>query len=204
MVEMIKSKIAVNTPLSVHLHNDFGLGVANAVAGVKAGASAIAVTVNGIGERAGNVPLDEFVMAMKVLYGVDLGIDTTHFQSISKLVSGYASVPIHRNKPFVGDNAFCHESGIHVAALLRNTATYEVIQPEMVGNERHLRLGKHTGSTFVRRLLKRRQIEANEKEMELILYKVKELPEVTEEDFWKIVGEVIPEDRQSGERELGC
>jgi len=74
----------------------------------------------------------------------------------------------------------------------------------MVGNERHLRLGKHTGSTFVRRLLKRRQIEANEKEMELILYKVKELPEVTEEDFWKIVGEVIPEDRQSGERELGC
>ncbi|MCK4614133.1 MAG: homoaconitate hydratase [Thermoplasmata archaeon] len=190
MVGMIKG-IAGSTPLSIHLHNDFGLGVANALAGVRAGARAVAVTVNGIGERAGNVPLEDFVMAMKVLYGTDLGIDTTGFHRLSRMVSEFSGVPIHRNKPFVGENAFCHESGIHVAALLRNPATYEVVPPEMVGNARHLRLGKHTGSTFVRKLLEEKSIYFTEKEVLRIVDRIKELPVVSFEGFWGIVREVL-------------
>ena len=194
MVGMVKGMVGGrgrNLPLSIHLHNDFGLGVANALAGVEAGADAVCVTVNGIGERAGNVALEEFVMAMKVLYDTDLGIDTSGLKRISELVSTYSGVPIHRNKPFVGDNAFCHESGIHVAALLNHHATYEVVPPEMVGNARHLRLGKHTGSTFVRRLLEDRGIKATDDQVLTILEWVKELPEVTDEEFWNIVRNIV-------------
>jgi len=190
IVKMVK-EVAPDTPLSVHLHNDFGLGVANALAGVGAGAEAICVTVNGMGERAGNVPLEQFIMAMKVLYHTDLGIDTTGIKQLSGLVSKYAGFPIPRNKPFVGENAFCHESGIHVAALLKHRATYEVIPPEMVGNVRHLRLGKHSGSTFVKKLLRERGISAGEEQVTEIVERVKELPEVEEETFWSIVNEII-------------
>jgi isopropylmalate/homocitrate/citramalate synthase len=187
-------------PLSVHLHNDFGLGVANALSGVSAGADAVCVTVNGIGERAGNVPLEEFVMALKVLHGSDQGIDTTGLMDLSELVSRNSGVPIHRNKPFVGHNAFCHESGIHVAALLNNHATYEVIPPEMVGNTRHLKLGKHTGSTFVRRLLDDRGIDATPGDIRKITERVKALPEVDEERFWALVNDVIPSSFRSSFR----
>lgn len=189
LVKRVKEAVG-KTPVSVHLHNDFGLALANALAGVRAGASAIATTVSGMGERAGNVPLEEFVMAMKVLYGANLGIDTTGFYRLSRMVSEFSGVPVHPNKPLVGENAFSHESGIHVAALLRNTATYEVIPPELVGNRRHLRLGKHSGSTFVKRLLKERGITATEEEVFRILDRIKELPEVNEEGFWEIVREV--------------
>jgi len=192
LVKRVKEVVG-ETPVSVHLHNDFGLALANALAGTRAGASAIATTVNGMGERAGNVPLEEFVMAMKVLYGADLGIDTTGFYRLSRMVSEFSGVPIHPNKPLVGENAFSHESGIHVAALLRNTATYEVIPPELVGNRRHLRLGKHSGSTFVKRLLKERGITATEEEVFRILDRIKELPEVNEDGFWEIVKEVKDE-----------
>lgn len=197
MVRMVKGMTKERSrgrdfPLSVHLHNDFGLGVANALAGVREGADAVCVTVNGIGERAGNVPFEEFVMAMKVLYDTDLGIETTGLMGLSELVSEYSGVPIHRNKPFVGHNAFCHESGIHVAALLNNHATYEVIPPELVGNIRHLKLGKHTGSTFVRRLLEDRGIEATAEQIALITDKVKQLPEVDENNFWEMVRKIVP------------
>lgn len=196
MVRMVKDMIKERAggrdlPLSIHLHNDFGLGVANALAGVREGADAVCVTVNGIGERAGNVPLEEFVMAMKVLYTTDLGIDTTGLMELSELVADYSGVPIHRNKPFVGHNAFCHESGIHVAALLNNHATYEVIPPELVGNSRHLKLGKHTGSTFVKRLLEGQGIEATSEEISAITERVKELPDVGEEEFRGIVRGII-------------
>lgn len=187
-------EVVGKTPVSVHLHNDFGLALANALAGVKAGARAVATTVNGIGERAGNVPLEEFVMAMKVLYGSDLGIDTTGFYRLSRMVSEFSGVPVHPNKPLVGENAFSHESGIHVAALLKNTATYEAIHPELVGNRRHLKLGKHTGSTFVKRLLKEKHISATEDEVFQILDRIKELPEVNERMFWKLVKEVKGEE----------
>ncbi len=190
MVTMVKEKFP-DLPLSVHLHNDFGLGVANALAGVGAGADAVCVTVNGIGERAGNVPMEEFVMAMRVLYGSNLGIDTTGFTRLSSLVSEYSGIQVRKNKPFVGENAFCHESGIHVAALLNNHFTYEVVPPEMVGNVRHLRLGKHTGSTFVRKLLQEKRIEATKEQVAAIVDRVKELPEVEEETFWSIVNEII-------------
>ncbi|MCK4300903.1 MAG: homoaconitate hydratase, partial [Planctomycetes bacterium] len=141
----------VRTPLSLHLHDDFGMALPNAIAGVKSGARAITTTVNGIGERAGNVPLEQFVTAMKYLYGVDVGIDTTRLSELSEMVASFSRVPLPRNQPLVGENAFAHESGIHVAAVLNCPLTYESIPPEAVGNRRQLRMGKHTGVTYIRK-----------------------------------------------------
>ena len=197
MVRMVKRMLGERKPglpLSVHLHNDFGLGVANALAGVGAGADAVCVTVNGIGERAGNVPLEEFVMAVKVLYGTDLGIHTRELMGLSELVSGCSGVPVHRNKPLVGHNAFCHESGIHVAALLNHHATYEVIPPELVGNTRHLRLGKHTGTTVVRRLLEDRGLTVTPDQVARITDRVKERSDVDGEMLLTIAREILRPD----------
>jgi isopropylmalate/homocitrate/citramalate synthase len=105
-------KAELKTPISVHLHNDFGLALANAVAGVKAGAKAVTTTVNGIGERAGNVPLEQFVATMKYVYRCDLGIDTTKMKELSDLVAEYSGLGLPKNQPLVGQNVFSHESGI--------------------------------------------------------------------------------------------
>jgi isopropylmalate/homocitrate/citramalate synthase len=183
------------TNVSVHLHNDFGLALANAIAGVKAGAKAVTTTVNGIGERAGNVPLEEFVSTMKFVYGVDLGIDLSELKELSDMVAEYSKVPIARNHPLVGENVFSHESGIHVAAVLNCPLTYESIPPEAVGNKRHLLLGKHSGATYIRKRLEDLGVEANEEQVARILLKVKALGEikgrVSDADFEELVKEVM-------------
>jgi len=183
------------TPLSLHLHNDFGLALANAIAGVKAGADAITTTVNGIGERAGNVPLEEFVGAMKFLYGKDLGIDATELKELCEMVALYSKVPLCRNHPLVGNDVFSHESGIHVSAVLACPLTYEPIAPEMVGNRRRLMLGKHSGGAYIRKRLEERGIEASEEQVAHILQKVKALGEVkgrvSDTDFEDLVKEVL-------------
>lgn len=187
------------TPLSVHLHNDYGLALANAIAGVKAGAVAVATTVNGIGERAGNVPLEEFVATMKFVYGKELGVDTSRLKELCDLVASYSKVPLGRNHPLVGDNVFAHESGIHVAAVLSCPLTYESIPPEMVGNKRHLLLGKHSGGHYIRKRLEELGVSATEEQVSTILAKVKALGEVkgrvSDTDFEDLVKEVLhPED----------
>jgi 2-isopropylmalate synthase len=135
--------------VSTHTHNDLGLAVANALAGVKAGARQIECTINGIGERAGNAALEEVVMAMKTrndLMPFETNITTQKINSCSKLLSSIIGFPIQYNKAIVGKNAFAHESGIHQDGMLKNSQTYEIMTPESVGvNKSSLVMGKHSG-----------------------------------------------------------
>lgn len=182
---------SIKPPFSVHLHNDFGLALANALASVQCGASAVATTVNGIGERGGNLALEEFVVAMKVLYKRDLGIDTSALRELSELVAKSSGIRIPKNKPLIGQHAFSHESGIHVAATLECPMTYEAIPPGLVGNKRRLVLGKHSGKTVVRDRLKEKGIEATEEEICDILRDIKVIGEqkgrVSKKKFWEVV-----------------
>jgi isopropylmalate/homocitrate/citramalate synthase len=188
-----------STPFSIHLHNDFGLVMANALAGVNCGASAVTTTVNGIGERAGNLPLEEFVVAMKVLYNYDLGIDYTRLKELSDLVSKLSKIKIPKNKPLVGRHAFSHESGIHVAATLSCPQTYEAIPPKFVGGKRNLVLGKHSGKTVVRDRLEEKGIAASEDQICDILREIKIIGEekgrVSNRKFWEVVKKHVKEEK---------
>lgn len=181
----------LKAPFSIHLHNDFGLALANALAGVACGASAVTTTVNGIGERGGNLALEEFVVAMNVLYGKDLGIDTHGLKELSDLVAKSSGMRIPKNKPLVGANAFSHESGIHVAATLDCPMTYEAIPPGFVGNRRKLVLGKHSGKSVVKERLAEKGIKATEEQVCDILRDIKVIGEqkgrVSNRKFWEIV-----------------
>jgi 2-isopropylmalate synthase len=136
--------------VSVHCHNDLGLATANTLAGIMAGARQAEVTINGIGERAGNTALEEVVMALKTrpqFFGhLYTNIDTTQLVRTSKMVSSLTSIPVQPNKAIVGANAFAHEAGIHQDGMLKNPLTYEIMRPETVGwNSTNLVLGKHSG-----------------------------------------------------------
>ncbi len=136
--------------ISVHCHNDLGLGVANSLAAIRAGARQVECTINGIGERAGNAALEELVMAMRVrpdLFGdVSTGIVTQQLFGCSRLVTGITGLPLQRNKAIVGDNAFAHESGIHQHGVIKNPECYEIMTPESVGVPKtNMVLGKHSG-----------------------------------------------------------
>ena len=182
-------------PVSVHLHNDFGLALANALAAVDAGAGAVATTVCGFGERAGNVPLEQFAMAMKHLYGRDLGIRTEMLTPIAEKVSACAKIQMSPIQPWVGAHAFAHESGIHVAAVLNDPRTYEFLPPETVGNKRNIVMGKHSGRSLMAAKLKEKNISARKGELDEIFSRVKKLGEkngkVSEEEFWTIVDSVL-------------
>jgi 2-isopropylmalate synthase len=146
-----------NVIVSVHCHDDLGLATANALAGVLAGARQVEVTINGIGERAGNTALEELVMTLhtrKALLGLSTGIDTTQLVRTSKIVSTCTGMLVQPNKAVVGANAFAHEAGIHQDGMLKNKETYEIMRPEAVGaGATRLVLGKHSGRhAFVARL----------------------------------------------------
>lgn len=138
-----------NCIVSVHCHNDLGLATANSLAGIRAGARQAEVTMNGIGERAGNTALEEVVMALNTRrphYNLRTGIDTTQIYQLSQLVSGHTGIIVQPNKAIVGANAFAHEAGIHQDGMLKNATTYEIMRPESVGVPKtNLVLGKHSG-----------------------------------------------------------
>lgn len=191
----------VSTPISAHLHNDFGLGLINAITALSSGATHVCTTINGWGERAGNVPLEQLVIALKILYKRDLGIDTTKLWEVSEMVSNFIRVPIPKSHPLIGRNAFTHESGIHVAAIIENPRTYESISPELVGNKRNLVFGKHTGKHLIRQLLDDNGIEINEELIEDIVYQIKQLGEesgyLSDEEITQIIYK-ITEDHKDG------
>ncbi len=195
--------------LSVHIHNDFGMGVANTLAALEAGVEVPHTTINGLGERCGNTPFEETVTALEALYGYKTGVDISRLYELSRLVEELSGVPVAVNKPIVGYNAFRHESGIHTHGVLMHTLTYEPIQPELVGNRRVFTYGKHTGAASVEDKLKRAGIETDKERMMAIVASIKELAEhkekedqrafirayrereerlrgVTEEEFWEI------------------
>ncbi|MGZ0745849.1 LeuA family protein [Haloparvum sp. AD34] len=161
--------------IDVHAHDDFGLAAANALAGFENGADQAQVSVNGIGERAGNAAYEEVVMAAESMYGVDTGIETEGITGLSRMVEDASDIPVTGNKPVVGRNAFSHESGIHAAGVIENSDTFEpgVMTPEMVGAEREFVLGKHTGTHSVRKHLEEAGFDPTDDEVRTITKKVK-------------------------------
>ena len=163
----------VKAEIALHCHNDFGMALSNSIAGLLAGANAVSTTVNGIGERAGNCSLEELIMTLKIIYGIDLDFDISKFYEISKLVESLTHMKIPDNKPIVGKNIFRHESGIHVDAVIEEPLTYEPFLPEMVGQQRRIVLGKHSGCRAVRAKLNECGIDVTKDELCKIVEQVK-------------------------------
>ena len=162
-------------PLSIHCHDDLGMAMANTVAALRAGAGCAHVTVNGIGERAGNTPLEELVMTLELLYRHPTGIRTEEIYRLSSLVSRMTGVPLPTNKAIVGEMAFTHESGIHAHGVLREPSTYEPVPPERVGRKRRIMLGKHSGSASVEAALAEMHYHPDESQLKEILKRIKVL-----------------------------
>lgn len=139
----------IDLAIEIHAHNDLGLATANTLAAVVAGASHASTTVNGLGERAGNAAMEEVVMALRHLYGVECGIATAELPQISALVARASGRPLAAGKAIVGEAVFAHESGIHVDGLLKDRRNYETFAPEELGRTHRLVLGKHSGSAAV-------------------------------------------------------
>lgn len=191
--------------VSVHTHDDLGLATANALAGIRAGARQVEVTVNGIGERAGNTSLEEVVMTLhtrRSLFGLETGIDTTQIARASRMVSNYTGIPVQPNKAIVGSNAFAHEAGIHQDGMLKHHNTYEIIQPETVGLSRsRLVLGKHSGRHALKAHLQELGYELSPAEVDLAFERFKQLADkkkvITEADL-----EALVEDQGFQSREV--
>ena len=137
---------SVKIPISIHCHNDYGLAVANSLAAVEAGATQVHVTMNGLGERAGNTSLEELVMSLHQLYSRKTNIKTALLYETSRLVSTLTGIRVQPNKAVVGDNAFGHESGIHTHGITEMPLTYEPYDPAEVGRRRWFQAGKHAGA----------------------------------------------------------
>lgn len=172
-VKLLVDEIGID--VEMHTHNDFGLAAANALAGVKAGANYVGVTVNGLGERAGNAALEEVVMALKYLYDTDLNFKTSMFRELSEYVARASNRPVPVWKPIVGTNMFAHESGIHTDGVIKNSNTYEIFAPEEVGLERQIIIGKHSGRKAITNKFKEYGIILSDEESEEILKRVRSL-----------------------------
>lgn len=196
--------IIKNTPgmhagitVSVHCHDDLGLATANTLAGIRAGARQAEVTINGIGERAGNTSLEEVVMALKTrhpVFELETGIDTKQISRISKLVSNYTGIVVQPNKAIVGSNAFAHEAGIHQDGMLKHNLTYEIMRPEDVGvNQTKLVLGKHSGRHALRNRLAEMGHSLDEFELDKAFARFKELADrkkvITDADLEALIAD---------------
>jgi 2-isopropylmalate synthase len=194
-----------NTPggkdviFSLHCHNDLGLATANTLAGVKAGARQMEVTINGIGERAGNTSLEETVMALytrKPVFDLETNIVTTEIHRASDMVSRYTGIVIQPNKAIVGANAFAHEAGIHQDGMLKHKRTYEIMDAAAIGlNQSTLVLGKHSGRNALRAKLEGMGYHLNGEELKEIFKRFKDLADkkktVTDADIEALVGDEI-------------
>lgn len=165
---------ALHIPVEMHTHNDLGLATANALAGVKAGATSINTTVNGLGERAGNAALEEVVMALQLLYGLKVGIQTQRLLELSRFIAKAVNCPVPPWKAIVGENTFAHESGIHAHGVLANPSTYEPFDPKEVGRERRFVVGKHSGRHLVTQVLQSHGIQLNPLQSQSILESVRD------------------------------
>ena len=187
--------------LSVHCHDDLGLATANALAGIHAGARQAEVTINGIGERAGNSSLEEVVMALhtrSAKYGLTTRIDTTQLTRVSKLVSTCTGMAVQPNKAIVGANAFSHESGIHQDGMLKHEQTYEIMRPETVGaTQTRLVLGKHSGRAALAARLAELGYPVDAGALDRVFARFKEIADrrkcVTDADLEVLVRDDLPE-----------
>jgi len=201
IAEITKDAIAATKlPVSVHCHNDFGLAVANALSGVHAGASCAHVTINGIGERAGNASLEEFSMALQCLpyeQKYETNIKSELIYETSRYISKIVGIKVQPNKAIVGDNAFGHESGIHTHGVLSNPLTYEPISPELVGRKRRLSVGKHAGIHGMNAMLAEFGVKPTEEQSQQILDKIKVLgdqgKQITDVELLSMASDVLGE-----------
>jgi 2-isopropylmalate synthase len=185
----------IKVPVSMHCHDDFGLAVANTISGINAGASSAHVTINGLGERAGNASLEEFVMALQCLYNRRHNIKTELLYETSKFISNVMGIIVQPNKAIIGENAFGHESGIHTHGIINNPLTYEPISPELVGRKRWLQAGKHAGAHGIKAMLEDFGIEPTNEQLHEIVEKQKNLADkgkaITTAELLSIAGDVM-------------
>jgi len=189
LVREMRSSTSI--PIEVHCHDDFGLAVANTIAGAQEGAEYLSVTINGIGERAGNASLEECVVALKILYDVDVGIKLDQLTALSQLVEERSGVALQPHKAVVGRGAFAHESGMVVAGLLRDPFTAEAYEPHLVGQKRTVVLGKKSGVASVQARADQLNLEMSQAQVAALLEAVKTeavraKKPVSEEQFWML------------------
>ena len=190
--------------ISVHCHNDLGMATANTLAGIRAGARQAEVTINGIGERAGNTSLEEVVMALhtrKSVFQLSNGIDTTQLMRMSKMVSNYTGIVVQPNKAVVGANAFAHEAGIHQDGMLKHQQTYEIMRPEDVGvSQTRLVLGKHSGRHALKVRLAELGYNFNDVELDKAFARFKDLTDkkkiITDADLEALVSDELFQPRE--------
>jgi 2-isopropylmalate synthase len=190
--------------VSVHCHNDLGLATANTLAGLRAGARQAEVTINGIGERAGNTSLEEVVMSLHTrhpIFNLETGIDTTHIARVSKMVANYTGIPVQPNKAIVGANAFAHEAGIHQDGMLKHAQTYEIMRPEMVGvSQSRLVLGKHSGRHAFKTRMTSLGYPLEESEIDRLFERFKVLADkkktITDTDLEALLSDTIYQPRE--------
>ena len=193
LVQEVADNITV--PISMHCHDDFGHAVANSLAGINAGAICAHVTINGIGERAGNASLEEFVMALHCLYNRRTNIKSELLYETSKFVSNTMGIIVQPNKAIIGENAFGHESGIHTHGIINNPLTYEPISPELVGRKRWLQAGKHAGAHGIKAMLGDFGIKPSEEQLKEIVERQKTVADlgksITTADLLSISGQIM-------------
>lgn len=163
----------VDIDVEMHMHNDFGLATANTIAGIRAGANYAGVTVNGLGERAGNAALEEVAMALKHLMKCVMPLNTKGFLELSQYVAEASDRPLPLSKPIVGKNMFTHESGIHADGAYKNPLTYEAFDPEEIGLVRQIIVGKHSGTATLQKKFQEFNIELSKEMSKMLLEKVR-------------------------------
>ena len=183
-------------PVACHCHNDFGLAVANTLSAIKGGATEIHTTINGIGERAGNTSFEECVVSIdRLLNDYSTNIKINEIYDMSKLVARLTGVYIQPNKAIVGENAFAHESGIHSDGIIKNSATYEPMTPELVGRKRKFVIGKHMGTHGLNNRLKELGLSVDDSQLKQICDNIKVLADkgktVTDVDLQVIADNVL-------------
>jgi homocitrate synthase NifV len=187
----------VDMQIEIHAHDDFGMATANSLAAVRAGASHVNTTVNGLGERAGNAPLEEVVMALRHIQNIETGVDMHAYQKLSRMVAMASGREVAVNKSIVGSAVFTHEAGIHVDGLLKNPLNYEPFDPSEVGMAHRMVLGKHSGTSAVIKAYADIGIALSRAEAEVVLSKVREFAHHTkhspeQDDLQQIYFETVP------------
>ena len=167
-------KKTTDMQIEIHAHDDFGLATANSLAAVRAGATHVNTTVNGLGERAGNAPLEEVVMALRHLHSIDTGVDMYFYHDLSNMVAQASGRGVAANKSIVGSAVFTHEAGIHVDGLLKNPLNYQPFDPAEIGMTHRMVLGKHSGASAVIKAYADIGIVLSKIEAQRILSKVRE------------------------------
>lgn len=170
---MAALRATTDLELEFHGHDDLGLATANTLAAIKAGATHASVTVIGLGERAGNAPLEEVAVALRQLYGLETGIVLSELGNVAAMVAAAASRTIPLNKAIVGEHVFTHESGIHVDGLLKDQRTYQSLDPVLFGRTNRIVIGKHSGLSAIASLLSDLRLSANSEESKAILARVR-------------------------------